>query len=81
MQSERTNAMMVLSEGYGYTLIFKDKNDLENAIRELENELKSTIGVEKLPPYVISFYTDNGVSSEYMKTHLTDLKKRFKNAK
>ncbi len=73
--------MMVLSEGYGYTLIFKDKNDLEDAIKELENELKSTIGVEKLPPYIISFYTDTGVTPEYMKTHLTDLKKRFKNAK
>ncbi len=73
--------MMVLSEGYGYTFIFTDKNDLERTIRELENELKSTIGVKTLPPYVISFYTDTGVTPEYMKTHLTDLKKRFKNAK
>ena len=81
MQSVGTNAMMVLSEGYGYTLIFNDKFDLEHAIEQLENELKSNIGVKKLHPYVISFYTDNGFTTEFMKKHLTDLKKRFKNAK
>lgn len=73
--------MMVLSEGYACTLIFTDRFDLEHAIKQLEDELKSTIGVKQLPPYVISFYTDNGVTPEFMKKHLTDLKKRFKNAK
>lgn len=72
--------MLILNEGYGYILIFKDELDLKNTIEELKTELKEIERDRTKPPFLLSFYTDTGVTKEYVKTHLADLKKRFKYA-
>ncbi len=73
--------MMVLSEGFGYILYFKDKIDLENTLEELKTELRMIERDKTKPPFLISFYTDNGVTQEFMETHLIEFKKRFAHGK
>jgi len=80
LQNRRTNAMIVINEGYGNTLLFKDEIDLKNIIDDLNTELKTIRREKTKPPFLISFYS-TGVTPEWMETHLTELKKRFTNAK
>ena len=73
--------MIIISEGYGFILTFKDKIDLENTIEELKTELRMIERDRTKPPFLISFYTDTGVTREYTETHLAEFKKRFAHGK
>ncbi len=69
--------MLIVSEGYGYIMVFENKRDLQNVINQL-NESYNDVGKEEVkPPYLISFYTDTGVKTTFIKNHLKELKKIF----
>lgn len=73
--------MIVYTEEHGFTLVFKDVPDLKRVSELLTDGLKGFKTQKTKPPFLISFYTDTGVTPEFMKTHLTELKKRFTNGK
>lgn len=73
--------MLIINEGYGYVLLFKDEIDLKDTLNELKTELELIKRDKTKPPFLISFYTDTGVGKDYIDRHLTELKKRFTNAK
>lgn len=68
--------MKILTEPHGYTLIFDSNKDLD----EVVNLLTSTPKDGK-PPYLLTFYTTDGVTTEFAETEQKKLKKAFKNGK
>ncbi len=69
--------MKVLSEDYGYTLIFKNAGELDNMVSLLRDGLNEYKKEETKPPYLITFYTSDGVSSEFVKKHMLEIKKNY----
>ncbi len=67
--------MKVLSEPHGFTLIFESKKDLNEVVNLLTDDFNGT------PPYLLTFYTSNGVTTEFTQKEHKKLKKAFKNGK
>ncbi len=69
--------MKILSECYGYSLIFKDDKDLDHMTDFLKTSLEEFKKEKVKPPYIVTFYSTDGVTTEFVKKELTKLKKDF----
>ncbi len=69
--------MKVLSEDYGYTLIFKDDKELEDMTALLKNGLNGFKEDKVKPPYCITFYSAGGVTPEFVKKEMLKIKKNY----
>ncbi len=69
--------MQVLSEDYGYTLIFKDDKELDYVATLLRDGLNGYKKDKTKPPYCITFYTTDGASPEFVKKEMTKIKKNY----
>jgi hypothetical protein len=73
--------MKVLSEDYGYSLIFKDEKDLDTTATLLRDGLNGFKKDKIKPPYIITFYSADGVTPEFIAKEAAKLKKALKNGK
>lgn len=69
--------MKVLSEDYGYTLIFKDDKELDCIATLLRDGLNGFKKDKVKPPYCITFYTSDGVTPEFVKKEMLKIKKNY----
>ncbi len=69
--------MKILSEDYGYTLIFKNDRDLDSVATLLRDGLNGFKKDKTKPPYCITFYNAGGVPPEFIKKEMIKIKKNY----